>query len=104
MIFCSQVLQCGISPSLYRYFGEENYANYSNEETNNVLNEIYNISDNKILLEKYRTLQNIYQEDVPYIGLYFNKQSLIYGKNLAGTITPTWYNALYNIETWYRKK
>ena len=93
-----------MSPSLDNYFGKENLANYSNEEIDSILSDIYNISDNKTLKEKYITIQNIYQDDVPYIGLYFNKQSLIYGKNLAGIINPTWYNTFYNIETWYRKK
>ena len=93
-----------MSPSLYNYFGENNLANYANDEIYGVLSDIYNISDEKTLKEKYINIQNIYQEDVPYIGLYFNKQSFIYGKNLSGIINPTWYNAFYNIETWYMKK
>ena len=87
-----------------RFFGENNFANYDNDEAVIILNELYNVSDNKTLKDKYTRLQNIYQEDVPYIGLYFNKQSLIHGKNLAGIINPTWYNPFYNLETWYRKK
>ena len=94
----------GLSPNLNRYFGEGNLANYSNNEANGILNDIKNIADTNILKEKYNRLQSIFQEDRAYIGLYFNKMSLIYGKNVSGTINPTWYNLFYNIETWYRKK
>lgn len=93
----------GLKPKLNRYFGEGNLANYTNNDALNILNELYNISDTNTLKEKYQTLQNIYQDDRPYIGLYFDKTTAIYGKNLAGTISPNWYNYFYNIETWYRK-
>lgn len=93
----------GVSPSLERYFGEGNLANYENSEAQNILKELYSISDTKILQEKYIALQNIYKEDRPYIGLYFDKTTIIYGKNVAGTVSPNWYNYFYNVETWYRK-
>jgi len=94
----------GLSPNLNRYFGEDNLANYANEEAKNILKEINNISDINLLKEKYNRLQSIYLEDRAYIGLYFNKVTTIYSKNLMGTISPTWYNLFNNIETWYRKK
>lgn len=93
----------GLSPNLDRYFGENNLSNYTNEEAKNILKEVKNISDENTLKEKYNRLQNIYFEDRAYIGLYFNKISTIYTKNLSGTVNPTWYNLFYNVETWYRK-
>ena len=86
-----------------RYFGTGNLANYNNKDAIKTLNDIYSITDINLLKEKYKELQKIYQEERPYIGLYFNKSSIIYSKNLAGMIKPTWYNYLYNLETWYRK-
>ncbi len=93
----------GVKPKLNRYFGEGNLANYTNGEALNILNEIYSISDTNTLKEKYQRLQEIYQEDRAYIGLYFNKTTVIYSKNLAGTVSPNWYSYFYNMETWYRK-
>ncbi len=93
----------GLSPNLNRYFGEENNANYTNDNANTILKELYSITDEKILKEKYYSLQNMYMDDVPYIGLCFNKSSVISTKELAGTISINWYNMFYNIETWYRK-
>ena len=94
----------GPSPNLNRYFGEGNLANYTNDEAIKILNEVPNIADENTLKDKYNRLQNIYIEDRAYIGLYFNKITTIYSKNLSGTINPTWYNIFYNIETWYRKR
>ncbi len=93
----------GISPSLTRYFGEGNYANYTNTEALSILNELYSISDTETLKEKYETLQEIYKEDRAYIGLYFNKSAVIYSKSLLGTVSINWYSYFYNIETWYKK-
>ncbi len=86
-----------------RYFGEGNLANYINPEALKILKDIGSISDTKTLQEKYMTLQNFYQDDRPYIGLYFNKKAVIYSRSVAGTVTPNWYSFFYNIETWYRK-
>lgn len=93
----------GLTPSLNRYFESGNLANYNNNEAIKILNEIYSITDTNLLKEKYKGLQSIYQAERPYIGLYFNKSTIIYSKNLVGMVKPTWYNYLYNLETWYRK-
>ena len=93
----------GTKPDLSRYFGEDNLANFENAEAISILNELYSISDEKTLKEKYDRLQAIYEDDRPYIGLYFNTLTLITTKSFAGTISPTWYNLFYNIESCYRK-
>lgn len=94
----------GISPNLTRYFGEGNLANYSNNEATEILNDIYNISDEKIFKEKYEKLQNIYEEDRPYIGLYFSRNVLIHGKSLVATTNSTWFNIFCDIENWNKRK
>ena len=86
-----------------RYFGENNLANYENSEVSDILKEIYSISDEKVFKEKYEKLQNIYEEDRPYIGLYFNRQVIIHGKNLTTSVNSNWFNIFYNIENWNRK-
>ena len=93
----------GLNPSLNRYFGTVNLANYTNNEATKILDEVNNITDINLLREKYKELQSIYQAERPYIGLYFNKTTIICSKNLVGAVKPTWYNYLYNLETWYRK-
>ena len=43
----------GYSPSLKKYFGTENLANYQNEEIINIISDIDNISDENELKQKY---------------------------------------------------
>ena len=93
----------GISPDLTRYFGKGNLANFSNNTVLEIFRDIYNISDEKVFKEKYETLQNIYEEERPYIGLYFNRNVLIHGKKLTTSVNSTWYDVFYDIENWNRK-
>lgn len=97
------MLLLGLSPDLTRYFGEGNLANYSDNEALEILRDLYNVSDEKTFREKYEKLQNKYEEDRPYIGLYYNRQVLIHGKNLSTTVNSNWFNMFYDIENWNRK-
>jgi len=90
------------SPDLTTYFGENNLANYANEEVISILNELNSITDEGVLREKYTRLKQIYKIDVPYISLYFNKEVVAYNPELAGEVASNWYNLFYNIEKWYK--
>ncbi len=91
------------SPDLETYFGENNLANYNNDEAKRLINEINNISDEEGLREKYSQLIDIYKADIPYVYLYYNRETLICSPKLIGDIKPNSYNLFYNIGTWYRQ-
>lgn len=93
----------GYSPDVSYYFGDGNIANYENEEMRSIVNEVNNITDENILKEKYKRIIEIYEEEVPYICLYRNKEKAIYSMKLTGEFTPNNYTAYYNIEKWYRQ-
>ena len=93
----------GYSPSLNKYFGENNMANYTDEEIANILNELQNITDDNQLKQKYSRIMEIYNDEVPYISLYYNTNAFIYTNNLKGNINPNSYNIFYGIEDWYRE-
>lgn len=90
------------SPNLDTFFGADNLSNYSNEEVNDIMNEVKNTTDENILKEKYKRLIEIYKSDVPYISLYNNKYTVAYNSALVGDITPNWYYLFYGIEGWYK--
>ena len=92
-----------ISPNLSTYFGENNLANYYNEEVKEILNEIRSITDEELLKEKYKRLSEIYKNDVPYISLFNNRNTVIYSSYLIGDVNPNFYNIFYNIKKWYRQ-
>lgn len=91
------------SPSLNKYFKEDNLANYKNEEIINLLNEIENTTDENELKQKYTRITEIYNDEVPYISLYYNTNTMIYSTSLKGTVKPNSYNLFYGIESWYRE-
>lgn len=91
-----------LSPNLETYFGTSNYANFSNEELNNIMNEIKNISKDDLLLEKYTRIREIFNEQKPYIGLYNSYYSVSSSWSLRGNVTPNWYNIFMDINNWYK--
>lgn len=93
----------GYSPNLNYYFGNKNIANYENEEMIQILSEVNNITDEKLLQEKYDKMIQIYEEDVPYICLYRNKGKVVYSMKLTGEFRPNNYTAYYHMEKWYRQ-
>lgn len=93
----------GYSPSLNKYLKEENLANYKNEEIISLLNEIDYITDENELRRMYTRITEIYNEEVPYISLYYNTNSFVYSTSLKGNVNPNSYNLFYGIENWYRE-
>lgn len=91
------------SPSLNKYFGDSNIANYKNEEVDKLLEEIQNSTDENEIKEKYSRIVEIYNDEAPYISLFFNQNTMIYSLNLKGNISPNSYNLFYKIESWYRE-
>ena len=92
----------GYSPDLSYFFGEDNIANYENEELSTILEEVKSITDEETLKEKYEQIVQIYEDDIPYICLYRNKGKVIYSIKMSGEFSPTNYTAYYNIDMWYR--
>lgn len=100
MVICS--INLSLSPDLTTFFGENNLANYNNNEITAIMNEIKNITDENTLIEKYKRLAEIYKIEVPYFSLYNNKFIVAYSTGLVGEIEPTWYNLFNHISGWYK--
>lgn len=93
----------GYSPDLTYFFGEDNIANYENEEIKGILNDVKNISDKNLLKERYNRIIEIYEDEMPYICLYRNREKVIYSIRLTGEVTPNNYSVYHNFENWYRQ-
>ena len=91
-----------LTPNLETYFGSSNYANFSNEELNNIMNELKNISKEDLLEEKFTRIRQIFNEQKPYIGLYSDYYSVASSWSLRGNIIPNWYNIFIDINNWYK--
>ena len=100
MILCSMNLS--ISPDLSTFFGDNNLANYSNDEVKNLINEAKNTTDENKIKQNYKRLGEIYKIEIPYLSLYNNKYTVAYNSNLRGNLEPNWFYQFYNIKDWYK--
>lgn len=96
-------VQTSFTPNLETFFGENNIANYNNEEIKNILNVVKNIGSQDEIKSKYQKLYDIYLEEAPYIGLYRETDCVIYNQGLVSNLNPNSFNIFNNIEKWYRQ-
>lgn len=99
MILCK--VEQPIAPDLNTYFGSNNIANFNNSEVNEIMSYIGNITDQNELKAKYQRLYEIYNDQVPYIGIARNKILALNNTELVGEVKANWYNIFYNINEWY---
>lgn len=83
-----------VNPDLTYFYGDGNLANYNNSDVKSKLNSTDNYAD----------IQKIVNDEVPYIGLYRNKNTLILNANVGGNFSPNSYNGYYNFNEWFRQK
>lgn len=95
-------MNSSLSPDMNIFFGDDNLANYKNEEVSAIIQETKNTNDENVLLDKYKRLAQIYQTEIPYVSLFRSKETVVYNTALAGEITPNWYNLFYHIEGWHK--
>lgn len=93
----------GYSPELNSFLGDGNLANYQNEEVISLLKEIDTMASEELQKESYKRIVEIYQKEVPYIGLYRNQVTVAYGQSVMGDVTPNNYSIFYQFSQWYRK-
>ena len=102
-----QILLTGVynsySPELTYFYGKDNISNYYNEEVELLIEDVKNITDEKLLLEKYKTLISITKDECPYVSLCRNKNFLLINQNVVGNFEPTNYGVFRNFWTWNRE-
>ena len=102
-----QMLLTGVynsySPELTYFYGENNISNYNNDDVKSIINEVKNITDTKILNEKYKKIIDITKDECPYISLYRSKNSLLINQNVIGNFNPTNYGVYNNFESWNKE-
>ena len=100
MILCEMINP--IAPDLTSYFGNGNLANFDNEEAKRIIGEVINITDEEELKTRFKRLYNIYNDEVPYIGIGRNKIYVITNSYLNGEIDARWYNLFFKFKDWYK--
>lgn len=76
--------------------GSNNFARYNNTEMNQVINELENSSD-EVYFANMKSFIDLYNEELPYIGLFFEDDILLSNKSVKGQYESTSYNPYRNI-------
>lgn len=102
-----QLLLTGVynsySPDLSYFFGSGNIENYQNDDILSILSTDLSSKNEKSTKENYNKIYEIYKDEVPFVGLYRNKNITISSKSLVGDIIVNNYSSFYNIAQWYRR-
>ena len=73
-----------------------NFARYSNEEVDQIINELENSSDDAYIANM-KLFIDLYKEELPYIGLFYEDDILLSNKSVKGQYESTSYNPYRNI-------
>ncbi len=87
-------VQNSVNPDLSYFYGEGNISNYYNEEVFSKIKSMDSIFE----------VQKIINDEVPHIGLYRNKGTIILNSNVGGDFAPNSNFLFYNFEKWYRQQ
>ena len=90
------------TPNIESFITGDNLENYENEEINQLIGEVRNITDENTLKEKYKRIQEIYYSEVPFVGLCRDKTYIVKSRALSGEVSGNNYFSYYNIESWNR--
>ena len=101
MIMCNMNLS--IAPDLTTLFSDNNLAMYNNDEIKNKIHYLDNITNEDELKNDFKRIYELYNEDIPYIGICRNKTKILVSNRLVGDIKTNWYSMFHNIKEWYTK-
>jgi peptide/nickel transport system substrate-binding protein len=79
-----------------------NVSGYGNDEVNSYIAKIFTENSNNNKKAMFFNMKQIIDEDMPYIGLYFTENAVIYRKNVRGLLDPYIWNRYNDITGWYK--
>jgi peptide/nickel transport system substrate-binding protein len=104
-----EIVISGISisgyPDLASLYSNENpqvnFTGYNNFDLNNLIADFVTEIDLNKKRDKLKSIRSIINEDVPYSGLYFYNDAVVYNKKYKGNFEPHYWNRLNDITSWF---
>ncbi|NTV90255.1 MAG: peptide ABC transporter substrate-binding protein [Clostridiales bacterium] len=78
-----------------------NVSGYNDIELNSKIDGLYSELDTEKQKSIYNRMVNIIREDVPYVGLYFTSDAVLFRKSVRGDPSPDTWNKFEGITGWY---
>lgn len=97
---------CSVPDLSFAYSSKEiatgfNTAGYNNAIIDAYLNDIKKETNSSKKKNIYSDLFYTLSQEVPYVGLYFYNDGILYSKRLSGDLTPCAWNRLSYLPQWY---
>lgn len=86
---------------MYSTYGGFNSAGYSNQTVDNLLEQIKKEANSATKEEFFKKMKEIITDDVPYVGLYFYHNAVVYNNRIRGEMSPNFWNVYNDINRWY---
>ena len=80
---------------------ENNYFAYKSGAMSDAVYRLGVSGSTEAAKEAYGAFYNIFREEMPFVPLFFRKESVIFEKSLSGTSMPTVFTAFSNPHNWY---
>lgn len=81
--------------------GELNISGYNNVEVDEYLNKILNENNEAMKKTYYFKMKELIHQDLPYLGLYFYNDAVVYSKRIKGEFSPYFCNQYFDFVRWY---
>lgn len=78
-----------------------NIAGYNNTNVDNYLNQILTENDENYKKAVFINLKSTINDELPYIGLYFYNNAVLYNKKVRGELEPYLWDPMHDITKWY---
>jgi peptide/nickel transport system substrate-binding protein len=84
------------------YANARNISGYFNIQLDAYINALFKENNPESKKVLYKAALEKISRDTPYIGLYFTRDAMVYGKNLRGSLAPDTWNRYNDIIHWYK--
>lgn len=81
--------------------GTLNLSSYSNIEVDEYLKKIMSEKNKELKKEYYLKMKELINQDLPYLGLYFYNDAVVYSKKIKGEFNPYLWNRYFDLVQWY---
>jgi peptide/nickel transport system substrate-binding protein len=81
--------------------GTLNLSSYSNIEVDEYLKKIMSEKNEELKKEYYLKMKELINQDLPYLGLYFYNDAVVYSKKIKGEFNPYLWNRYFDLVQWY---
>jgi len=79
-----------------------NISGYSNINVDSCIENMFKLNSDKLRKDSFSQTVQYISEDIPYIGLYFLSNAMIYSKNVRGIFEPYTWNKYNDFTQWYK--